>query len=306
MIKNQLALIKREIWEHRSIYVTPIAIGGVMALATLTGSVSIGDHGDGVDMAILGLNNMPEAHRAAAITAVLSPLIVLFLLAMAAVSIFYTLDALYAERKDRSILFWRSLPLTDAETVLSKLLTGALAIPLVTLLILYATHLVVLCISSLWIWMKGANALHLIWAPLPLLDIWISSAYVLFSTALWYLPFAGWFLFVSGYVKRSPLLLAFLPIVVLPMIEKIVFRSSYFAEVVFGRLTSLPISKDGRALEEVLDNLKDGDFADAEFNILSYLDIGGFLSSPGLWGGIVVCALFVTAAIYVRRFRDES
>ena len=116
MISHQLALIKREIWEHRSIYVTPAAIAMLVALLTLTGQVSISAFGEAVDLAIVGATNVDDAHRRIALAGVLGVVTLIFAFGAWIVMVFYTLDTLYAERKDKSILFWRSLPVTDAET----------------------------------------------------------------------------------------------------------------------------------------------------------------------------------------------
>ena len=147
MINIQLALLRRELWEHRSLYVTPAVIALLVSLMSLTGNISIGamEH---VDLGIVGASNMPENTRAAALNGIMIALSSTFVIAMWILTIFYALDSLYAERKDRSILFWRSIPLTDFETVLSKLLTAVLVIPLVTFAMILLTHVVVLLITS--------------------------------------------------------------------------------------------------------------------------------------------------------------
>ena len=114
MIRSQIALIQREFWEHRAIYVTPIVIGLVISLMSVTGQVSISGS-EHVDVALIGLSNLGEQARATAITAMMLAIFVLFVLAMTVLTVFYSLDSLYAERKDRSILFWRSIPVTDSE-----------------------------------------------------------------------------------------------------------------------------------------------------------------------------------------------
>ena len=171
---------------------------------------------------------------------------------MAILTVFYSLDSLYAERKDKSILFWRSLPITDAEAVLSKLLTVIIVIPLVTIAAIIVTHLVNLSVSSVWIAIKGGDAGHLVWGSVALLDNWTAATIVTFSCALWMSPFIGWFLFVSAFAKRMPLLMAFMPLILVPLIELIVFRSSYFAEAVFGRGGMMPLFR-GMDMEAFFD-----------------------------------------------------
>ena len=67
MIQSQLALIQREFWEHRGIYVTPLVIGIIISLMSVTGQVSISGS-EHVDVAILGMSNIGEEARATAIT----------------------------------------------------------------------------------------------------------------------------------------------------------------------------------------------------------------------------------------------
>lgn len=306
MIRTQLALLQRELWEHRSLYVAPIVVALLLTLISLTGQVSV-DGTKFVDLGIVGLTNLPENARAAMLSGVMIGLSTTFVFAMCVLAIFYALDSLYAERKDRSILFWRSIPCTDFETVLSKLLTAVLVIPLITFAIIVATHLVVLLISSVWIGIRGGNAWHLIWASAPFFDNWTATLVFLLALPLWLSPFIGWFLFVSAFTKRSPFLVGFLPLVILPMIEKMIFDSEVFAEAVFVRSVKMPLFIDLGTMERLFEEGEDfAMVADAKLSLLGLMDLGGFLTHPGLWLGLVVCGLLTAAAIYVRRYRDDS
>ena len=306
MIRGQLALLQRELWEHRSIYIAPLVVALLLTLIALTGQVSI----DGmhlVDLGIVGATNMPENARAAVLSGMMIGLSSTFVFAMWVLTIFYALDSLYTERKDRSILFWRSIPSTDFETVLSKLLTAMLVIPLITFAMIIVTHLVVLLITSVWVGARGGSGLQLIWASVPFVDNWTATLVFLLALPLWLSPFIGWFLFVSAFTKRSPFLAAFLPIVILPMIEKMLFDSAVFAEAIFVRSIKMPLFLDLGTMERLFHEGEDfAAFADAELSLLGLMDLGGFLTNPGLWLGLIVCGLFTAAAIYVRRYRDDS
>ena len=305
MIANQLALIRREIWEHRSIYVTPIAIAVVVSLVSLAGMVTMSAFDKEVNMALFGASNIAgDAERRAALTVYFLGTSWVFLFALAILTTFYALDSLYAERKDKSILFWRSLPITDAETVVSKLLTAVIVLPLVTVATIIATHIVNLVITSIWVMFKGGSAAHLIWGSVPLLDNWAAALIVTLAGAIWMSPFIGWFLFVSAFTKRSPLLMAFMPLIIIPIIEWIFFRSKLFASAVFGRGELIPLFRE-MDVEHFFDEER-MQVNEAMVSLLAHIDLGKFLVSPSVWAGIVVCALFATAAIYVRRYRDES
>jgi len=303
MIGNQLALVKREIWEHRSIYTAPAVLAVVISLLTLTGQVSVSAFGDVVDLAVVGASNVDVAHRRAMLTGVFSVVTSIFAFGAWIVMVFYSLDTLYSERKDRSILFWRSLPITDAETVLSKLLVAIVVIPGAFLVTAYATHLIMLVLSSLWVLAEGGNAGHLIWGPAPILDNWLASAIVAFAMTLWLSPFIGWFLFVSAFAKRSPLLIAFLPIFVLPMLEKLLVKTELFWDAIFVRTFEPPLSNiDFSTMSR--DNILPLD--EQSISLLATIDMGKFFSSPSLWAGLVVCGLLTFGAVYVRRYRDDS
>ncbi len=305
MIANQLALMRREIWEHRSIYVTPLAIAAVITLGTLATLVFVGDFAEALDAAIVGAQNVAgDTERRAILAGFFIGTSWLFVVALFILTIFYTLDCLYAERKDKSILFWRSLPITDAETVVSKLLTALVVLPLFTFVTLIATNLVNLVVTSIWVSMRGGDAGHLIWSSLPLFDTWLTALIVLLAMAIWMSPFIGWFLFVSAFTKRSPLLTAFMPLLVIPLIELIFLRSNYFFKAVFWRSGAIPLFRD-MDLEHFFDEDRMR-VSEEAVSLLAHLDVVQFISSPAVWTGVVVCGLFTTAAIYVRRYRDES
>ena len=234
MIQHQVALIRREIWEHRAIYVTPIAIAVIVSLLALTGMVTVSTFDEHVNLALFTASNVAgDAERAAALTVFFLGTSSVFLFALAILTTFYTLDSLYAERKDKSILFWRSLPITDAETVVSKLLTAVFVLPLVTVATIILTNLVNLVITTVWVMIRGGDAMHLIWGSAPLFDNWLAALIITLASAVWMSPLIGWFLFVSAFSKRSPLLMAFMPLIIIPIIEYMFFRSKIFATAVF-------------------------------------------------------------------------
>ncbi len=307
MIQGQIALIRRELWEHRAIYVMPLVIALLVSLISITGQVAVSGFDHAVDIGILAGTNLGENERSAAITVLMISLSSTFVFAMWILTAFYALDALYAERKDRSILFWRSIPITDFDTVISKLVTALVVIPLVTFAVIAATHLIVLLITSVWLAARGANAWHLIWTAAPFFDNWTATLAFLMALSLWLSPFVGWFLFVSAFTKRSPLLIATLPLAILPLLERIVFETSVFAEAFFVRSVKMPLFAGLDNIEWLFQEGNDFEIVgDAALSLLSLLDLGQFFGSLGLWSGLVVCGLFTTAAIYVRRYRDDS
>lgn len=305
MIANQLALLRREIWEHRSIYVTPLAIASIVTLSVLAMLVFASGFAKELDLAIFGASNIAgEGERKAVLTGFFLGTSWLFLIALAILTVFYCLDSLYGERKDKSILFWRSLPVTDAETVISKLITAALVIPAVAVLGIIVTHIANLVITSIWVSMKGGDAGLLIWGSVPLFDNWAAAFVVVIASGIWMSPFMAWFLFVSTWTKRAPLLMAFMPLILIPLFEWIFLRTRFFATAVLDRGDSMPLFRS-LDLESFFENEEWHESIEG-ISLLGHLDIVQFLTSPSMWAGLLVCGVFVTAAIYVRRYRDES
>jgi ABC-2 type transport system permease protein len=196
------------------------------------------------------------------------------------------------------------LPITDAETVVSKLLTVGLAIPLIAFVVIVVTHLVNLVLLSIFVNIEGGSPVFMVWNSVPLLDVWATLLIVMLALPIWFSPFVGWFLFVSAWTKRMPFLTAFLPLVVLPMLEYFVFRSHVLASAIQGRFHEMPIVSgiDPSVFlnEEALTERTQA------VSLFSFLDIGKFLTSPAMWGGVLVCGVFITAAIYIRRYRDDT
>ena len=144
----------------------------------------------------------------------------MFYLVMGVYSTWYLLDCLYTDRKDRSILFWKSLPISDATTVLCKLLVGMIIIPLVYFAAADATALIAAFILSI---RARASIGSSLWNG----DIWwqmqVLWMYAIVTTAVWYLPVAGWLMLVSAWAKRAVMLWAVLPPLLLYILERVFF-----------------------------------------------------------------------------------
>jgi ABC-2 type transport system permease protein len=305
MISHQIALIKRELWEHRAIYVTPAAIAVIVTLGVLAMLMLAKGFAKELDLAIFSAQNIAgDSERRAALTMFFVGTSWIFVVALMFLTVFYSLDSLYAERKDKSILFWRSMPATDAETVISKLLTAAIVIPVVTAAGIWITHLVNLIVTSIWVSTKGGDAGLLIWGSISLFDNWIAALLIVVASGLWMSPFIAWFLFVSTWAKRMPILMAFMPPIVLGLLEWIVFRTRYFFTTIGERGDMTPLFHS-LSLERFFEEERWRDGVE-NISLLEHIDLVGFVTATGFWSGLLVCGILTTAAIYVRRYRDDS
>ena len=309
MIANQLALIKREVWEHRSVWITPAAVAFVLTFIAVAAVVMVTAFGEAINPEIERIADatLPDQIRRAALAVLLLTNTSVFMFAMWFVMIFYCLDALYAERKDRSILFWRSLPITDTETVISKLLKVAIAIPIATMIGVIISHLLNLIIMSIWLSTQGVNPFRFIWGAVPLFDTWAAVFIFLLAIPIWMSPLLGWLIFISAWAKRGPLLRAVMPIAILPFLEYIIFKSWHLGLAIVKRLgpETMPIV-DIFELAEQFDEDNLQNVLAENVSLLSMLDLGKFFTSIEVWGGLVVCGLFLTGAVYIRRYRDDS
>jgi ABC-2 type transport system permease protein len=267
--------IRRELWENRSIYVAPLVVAALILVGFLIATI-------GRAMATVD----PE-RKAAVLTETHSFAAGVLIVTAFVVGVFYCLDALYGERRDRSILFWKSLPVSDLTTVLSKASIPLVVLPLITFVVILATQLIMLLLSTVFLLMSGLSAATSVpWFQMPLVLL-----YGLIVLALWHAPIYGWLLLVSGWARRTTFLWAVLPLVAVQIVEKIAFGTSHFASMLKARLV------DGMA--EAFAARPHGTVPD-----LSQLTPGNFLSSPGLWIGLAFAAAFLAAAIRLRRYRD--
>jgi ABC-2 type transport system permease protein len=258
--------VRRELWEHRSIYIAPLAAAAVSLLGFLTGLA------------------LSPGHRHQPLDAPYEFAAVLIMGTGFIVGIFYSLDALYGERRDRSILFWKSLPVSDLTTVLSKFVIPLVILPLLSFAIAVVTQFVMLLLSSgLGVGPLGARMSFLHMSLMLLYHI-------LTVHGLWYAPLYGWLLLVSAWAPRAPFIWAFLPPFVIWGVERIAFRTSHFLGLLQYRLTGPVPSTTARS-----SNLMD---------MMSALTPAQFFSTPGLWVGLAVAAIFLAAAVRFRRYRE--
>jgi ABC-2 type transport system permease protein len=268
--------IRRELWEYRSIYIAPLAVAAVtlfgFLIATLGRALSMHD----------------PARRAAVLTEPNTFAELLIMGTAFVVGLLYSLDALHGERRDRSILFWKSLPVSDLTTVLSKASIPLVVLPLLSFALTIATQWIMLLFSTVVLLGSGLSAAPL-WTHMPLFQSWLLLFYHLFAVhVLWYAPIYGWLLLVSAWARRVAFLWAALPWLAIGIVEKLAFNTSHFAAWVGYRF-----SGDAAGGSFTADNVS--------MSPLMHLTPGKFLSTPGLWIGLAFFAACIAAAVRLRR-----
>src|SRR5213594_1025521 len=219
--------VRRELWESRSIYIAPMAVACLFLFGFLISAMHLPQRlGSAISRA--QLHDVIE-----------QPYDMVALLIMGVsfvVAVFYCLDTLYGERRDRSILFWKSLPVSDTTTVLSKASIPIVVVPFCALALTVATQLVMLVLSSAVIQGSGVTP-GMLWSQLSLLHQWhVLFVHLVMGHGLWYAPIYAYLLLISAWARRAPFLWATLPLVAVGGAEKIAFNTSYLAAILAGRI----------------------------------------------------------------------
>jgi ABC-2 type transport system permease protein len=292
-------LIRREFWEHRVLWVAPLAV----AVLYLAACVFI----TGIRMGGIDIENTagPDLPDGLVIGLVGSQLLFtgLLLLLMSVVGFYYLVDCLYAERKDRSILFWKSMPVSDSATVLSKLLVATIVVPVGVVALGLVTN--TLGFGILYARFHDTQVMqHLGWSNS---DMWLRANVLLLVDvvvfALWYTPFFGYQLLISAWAKNAALAWTVLPPLVLILGEKLLFNTWHLAQLLGYRLGGFTRDLGGAQGFGVS---MDRDGHQSLSGMLSNINALPLLTRVDLWIGVVIGAVLIFAAIRIRRYRDDS
>jgi ABC-2 type transport system permease protein len=275
--------IRRELWENRSLVIAPLIAAAVAMLGFLINTVRVARNVRGLaalDPVRQRGMNLPYG--------MLAGLIIVTGLVVGA---FYCLDALNSERRDRSILFWKSLPVSDRTTVLAKAFIPMILLPLYTFFVALAAQYVMLLMSTGVFLLNGVSPAAL-WTRLPLPRMTLVMFYRLTAHALWYAPIYSWFLLLSAWARRAAILWVILPIFAVFSVETLALGTRHFVLFLRYRL-------EGAMVEAFAVHP-----AKVKLRALSQLEPLNFLSTPGLWLGLLFAAGCLIAAVRLRRNRE--
>ena len=281
--------IRRELWENRSVTLAPLAVTAFVLLIMLSVTAAA------LPRRIRSLQTVdtPSAHAlvGAPFRTVPAPIIVVTIL----VGLFYCLDALYGERRDRSILFWKSLPVSDVETVLSKAAIPLVVLPVIGLALSLAAQLIVVVWSTIVLAGSGMSTAPF-WADVPVFQVPLVMIYGVTAFTLWHAPIYGWLLVVSAWAKRMPVLWATVPFVVLSILERMAFGTAHFSAWIRYRFAG--------AMQAAFDIVPAKNGHMGSVDRLSQLDPVKFLGTAGLWFGLIFTVGALAAAVRLRRDRQ--
>jgi len=276
--------IRREIWENRSIYAALVVCACITLFGFLISAITLPHR------MRLAMGDPAKLHSVVAMpydTAAGLILVTAFL-----VGFFYCLDALYGERRDRSILFWKSLPVSDRTTVLAKAAIPLVVLPLFCYALILITQLIILIVNTV-VLLGSPSQLAALYQNLKFVQLSIALLYALIAIALWHAPVYCWLLFVSGWAKRATFLWAVMPFLAIGVFAKIAFGSASFFTFLGNRLGGW-FNKAFIAPEKGAPHL----------DPLMALTPGNFFSTPSLWIGLIFAAICLAATIRMRRYRE--
>jgi ABC-2 type transport system permease protein len=307
-MKYWITLIRREFWEHRALWIAPLVVAGLLIVLTaLSGGVHISADarveidGESVDFVKAITPERADKLFGVLVAGLYVPQLIVVLVGL----FFYLLDALYSERKDRSILFWKSLPVSDAHTVATKALVALIVVPLGVWAIAAVTSLATIGVLT-------GKLAGTTFAPIVQWDtgIWVGVQGAMLAgtlvAALWYAPIAAALLLISAWARRNVFLWAVLPPVALMLLEETAFdtnRVAAFLAYRFGGFfdaMGIGVSTSERAV-----GVTDREFARIG-DVYSRLDTTPLLGNIDLWLGVAAAALMLWAAVQVRRRRDDT
>lgn len=296
-----LTLLKREWLEARTPFLwlplgTLAVLLGVSLLALLVwgfGEVDVYIQSEGNVPNYLFINQWSEQDWLLRMRSFRSLVAAPFYLVYVSAGVFVLLGALFDERRDRSVLFWKSLPVSDLTTVLSKLVLAVWVAPLLAIVCALAAQMFLLGLFSLYLAQSGLGDPSLLWQHAGLLGGVVHLVLGFLIQGLWVLPIAGYLLLVSVAVSRQPLLWALLIPIPIAIVEYVVLRTRMLADFIalHTEPAALPnFTGDDERIMAVPHTVGD--------QLLLLLE-------PQLWLGVLIGAALLYAAARFRSFRNE-
>ena len=318
-------LLRREFWEHKgAMFWAPVIAASLMVLfigggflfgaSQIPGQVT--HNGKEIAVGAAAFNSLDAAKKQEIVSVIsnlyMAPSVPLYVM-LAFIAFFYCLGALHDERRDRSILFWKSLPVSDAETVLSKVITACMITPLIVIAASVVMSLLLLLVGGLFLAFHGVNMFGPVLSSAdfyltPLRMVGMLPVYV-----LWALPTVGWLLMVSAWAKSK----VFLWAVGTPILAVVIVK---WVDFLFGLRVDINWIVENVILRGLVGLVPGNWFAQTKLQPHQVMDNGSHtaamgnvfteswmtLATPAVWIGAVAGVAMIFAAIRLRRWKDEG
>ncbi len=273
--------IRREIWEFRSMYIAPVLAAAVFLIAFMATAVHLPGRlreamaGDPMKMHEL----IQQPYNFAGL--LLMGVTFLF-------SFYYCLEALHGERRDRSILFWKSLPVSDFTVVAAKAVVPIVILPLITVLVAIVLECFMALIAGAAVAGSGLGVSNY-WPHVGLVHLWLMLSFHMVAIhGFWFAPFYAWMLLISAWARRAPFLWATVPFLAVGILEKLIFNTTYFVALLNSRFFGAP---------------EGSGWPPDHLHAFTVFTLGKFFINPGLWIGLAMTGAFLYAAARIRRSR---
>ncbi|NIB42361.1 hypothetical protein HBA55_22330 [Pseudomaricurvus alkylphenolicus] len=321
--------VKREFWEHRALFLLlPAVLTGLLLVAmgaglliTISGNINISISGDKlqfgeresssnvaptdmdsqvrillgddaeadrqgwepIEQGVLGTSDGDITRGA------LMGVNLLFVVVAILVALYYLLGSLFNDRKDGSVLFWKSLPISETQTVLTKFVVAVFALPLVAFVAAIVSGFVYLLAAMLFVSQTGSTSIAAVWANASVIGMSLQYLLLMFVIGLWAAPIYGWLLLASAAAKRSPFMMAVIPPAVVVMIESWLLGSHRLLDSLYARVPGDVVG------------IKEPGFHFERYSEILF----GHSSSAAFWTGLIVAGVFLAAAVWLRNNRFE-
>jgi ABC-2 type transport system permease protein len=273
--------VRRELWENRSIYLVPSAAAAIFMLVFV---ITFYD----LPTRRAATLRLPLSEQKAILQKPYDETATMLIAISLIVGVIYCLDAVYGERRDRSILFWKSLPISDGTALLAKLAIPIAVMPLLVFVLTLLLHISMFLSSNLVLMLNGVPSTTL--TQMPLHEHTVILLYGLITLALWHAPIYAWLILMSAWARRVPLLWAVLPQIMVMILETILFRTQHFASFLGHRLV-------GHFPEAFLPG------REGSIDSVAQMTPERFCTLPALWIGLLFAAMFLAVAVQLRRSR---
>lgn len=216
----------------------------------------------------------------------------LFLTITAFVLLFYMINSLYADRKDRSVLFWKSMPVSETRNVAVKYITSVLAVPVVVTLISWIAQISYLVLATIFVYRIGSDPWGNFWSHIDVMGAFFEQLKYILWLGAWFLPFNAWWLFASALARRSPFLVATIPFAFVILMEKLLFGSYSIGLLLLQHLKAAGIQVGNIIGDEVGEGVVPG-------------NVDLFMNNSEMLIGFFIAGVLFAATVWLRNHRFE-
>lgn len=292
------ANIQKEVWEYKKVFFyVPAVIAAIMVFAPIISYIFSEPF---IFQKTYQLENIAQAQYDERFTNIafgfMAILFAPFLTVAFAVQLYYFTACLFDERRDNSVLFWRSLPVSDVQSISVKMLVGAVILPGVFMLAATATFIIYMVFAAIGCVVLNTGQDINLWGAFlsggwlsNLLSIWIT----LFLFAIWIFPVYAWFMLASMFAKKAPFLWAVLPLVLIMVIEGILVYHFQVMPPLFSEI-----------LREYFDTSASSRVFHSDSVNFGQATIKMHLDKVSI-GGVIVGGIFMYAAHWLRVNRSH-